>query len=568
MMPSSGSTGPDRGSSLRRWGPIAAIVVVLAVVVALVAAGGGDDDEEATGGATTIAPGTDSTGGDGPEGAISFSQAEEEGLDVTFPDTCDAETGRVAIPYYYAPECFADVEDNGGATAPGVTADAIKIVVYVAPEQDAVLDFITAAIANDDTNAQVEETYRGYVELLDATYQTYGREVQIEFLQGSGQSQDEVSARADAVRAVEELGAFAVLGSPALTDGWSQELAARGVPCIGCFGLPEPDPNVFTTLPSADQNRLILTEYLLTKLAGSPATFAGDEAMHSQTRSFGHLYLETSEASNEQAGELQADLEAGGSGFTDQRPYTLDPARLQEQATPVIAGFKQAGVTTVVVQGDPIALATFTREATAQEYFPEWVIGPSTLIDTAAFGRTYDQEQWAHAFGLSPLAARVAPDAEETLYEWFFGEEAPADDSEGVIAPNPLILFNALQGAGPNLTADTFRQGMYLREPDEGAISAVSFTYGDHGLFPGLEPPDQAGIDDWTEIWWDADATGPDELERDGAGLYRYVDGGRRFFVGGITEDLRVFDEEGSVTIYDEVPPSDADRIGDYDPPR
>jgi len=570
MQPSSDRPADDEGggSALRRWGPVIAIVAVIAVIVGVVVAGGGDDeDDTATAGSTPPSGSTGGTGGAAPEGAISFSQAEAEGLDVTFPDTCDPETGRVTIPYYYAPECFADVEDNGGATAPGVTEDTITVVVYMPPEQDAVLDFVTAAIANDDTNAQVEETYRGYVELLNETYQTYGRRVELQFLDASGQSADEVSARADAVRAAEELGAFAVLGSPALNDGWSQELAARGIPCIGCFGTADTDPNVYTTLPSADQNRLILTEYLLTKLAGKPAEHAGDEAMLEQTRAFGHLYLETSQSSVENAAELQADLEAGGSGFVDQRPYTLDPARLQEQATPIISGFKQAGVTTVVVQGDPIALATFTQEATAQEYFPEWVIGPSTLIDTAAFGRTYDQQQWANAFGLSPLAARVDPDAEQTLYEWYFGEEAPANDSEGVIAPNPLIFFNALQAAGPNLTADTFRQGMYSREPTEGAISAVSFTFGDHGLFPGLDGPDHAGIDDWTEIWWDAEATGPDELEREGTGLYRYVDGGRRFFVGGITEELRVFDEEGSVTIYDEVPPTDAEQIGDYDPP-
>jgi hypothetical protein len=572
MMPSSGSTGPERGSGLRRWGPIAAIVAVVAIVAGVVVLGGGDDDDEAATTTSTAPPSsTGDTEGDGgstlPEGAISFSVAEEQGLDVTFPDTCDTETGRVAIPYYYAPECFADVADNGGATAPGVTADTITIVVYVAPEQDAVLDFITAAIANDDTNEQVRETYQGYVDLLNATYQTYGRTVEVVFLEGSGQSQDEVSARADAVRAVEELGAFAVWGSPALNDAWSQELAARGVPCVGCFGLPEPDQNIFTTLPSNDQNRLILAEYMLTKLAGEPAEHAGDESLRGETRAFGHLYIETSQASVDQADELQADLEAGGSGFTDQRAYTLDPARLQEQATPIISGFKEQGITTIVVQGDPIAMATFTQEATAQEYFPEWVIGPSTLIDTAAFGRTYDQAQWSNAFGLSPLPARVDPQAEDTLYEWFFGQEAPANDSEAVISPNPLIFFNALQFAGPNLTVDSFREGMYARAAEGHAISAVSFTFGDQGLFPGLSAPDQAGIDDWTEIWWDAEATGPDELDREGAGLYRYVDGGTRFFVGEITEELRVFEEEGSITIYDEVPPADAERIGTYDPP-
>ena len=564
MMPSSGSTESEGGGSgLRRWGPVVAIVVVLAVVGALVVLGGGDDEDDDEAASTgTTAAGTTSN-----DEAISFSEAQEQGLDVTFPDTCDTETGRVAIPYYYAPECFANVEDNGGATAPGVTEDAITIVVYQAPETDVVLDFITAAIANDDTNAQAQETTQGYVDLLNATYQTYGREVELVFLDASGSSSDEVSARADAVRADEELGAFAVLGGPALTSGWTEELSARGIPCIGCLGLSDPDPNVFTTLPSAGQNGLILTEYILTKLAGKPAEFAGDAALQGETRVFGHLYLETSEVSVRQSDELAAALEEGGTEFADRRGYVLDPNRLQEQAVPIMSAFKAAGVTSVVVQGDPIAMATFTREATSQEYFPEWIIGPSTLIDTAAFGRTYDQQQWAHAFGLSPLPARVAPEAEETLYEWFFGSEAPADDSEGVLAPGPLILFGAIQEAGPNLTVETLRQGLYAGEPGDHSISAVSFTYGEHGLFPGLEGEDQSGIDDWTEIWWDAETSGPDELGRNAPGLYRYVAGGQRYFVGELTEENLAFEEEGSVTIYDEVPPADADQIGDYDPP-
>ena len=569
MMPSSTTNGPDRGSNLRRWGPVAAIVAVLAIVGGLVIASGGGDDDEDTSTATTEASGTTAAGEDGGEAAatdaISFTDAEEQGLDVTFPDSCDEETGRVAIPYYFAPECFANVEDNGGATDDGVTADSIKIVVYLAPEQDAVLDFITAAIANDDTQAQVEETYRGYVELFQRTYQTYGRNVEIEFLRGSGASTDEVAARADAVRAVEEMGAFAVWSSPALTNAWSQELAARGVTCIGCFGIDPPDPNIFTTLPSADQGYITLAEYILTKLAGKPAEYAGDEAMQETERVFGHLFTESSDTSVPNAEDFAALVEEGGGQITEQLPYTLDPARLQEQATPIISRFKDAGVTSIVVSTDPIALATFTREATAQEYFPEWIIGPSVLVDLAAFGRTYDQEQWSHAFGLSPLGARTDPDSFETLYEWYFDAEAPANDTEGVIWPNVAIFFDALQRTGPNLTTDTFRAGMYSRQPIPGSITAPSFSYGDHGFYPA---PDQAGIDDFTEIWWDADEIGPDELEREGPGMYRYTDGGRRYYPGDWTEELNVFQEEGAVTIFTELPESEVDRVcTDCEPP-
>src|SRR6185295_17314527 len=101
----------------------------------------------------------------------------------------------VAIPSYFAPECYANVDDNGGATAPGVTADTITVVVYIAPDTDPILDFITAPINVDDTGAQAKATYQGYTDLFNKYYQTYGRKVVLKFLDGSGTSDDSVAAR-------------------------------------------------------------------------------------------------------------------------------------------------------------------------------------------------------------------------------------------------------------------------------------------------------------------------------------------------------------------------------------
>ena len=56
---------------------------------------------------------------------------------------------------------------------------------------------------------------------------------------------------------------------------------------------------------------------------------------------------------------------------------------------------KDAGVTTVIFSTDPLVPGNITEEATKQGYFPEWVVGPSVLVDTTIFGRTFDQEQWA-----------------------------------------------------------------------------------------------------------------------------------------------------------------------------
>ena len=558
MQPSSdqnGSAAPGSGA-LKRWGPIAAIVAVIAIVGGVVAFSGGDDDDP---GGTDSAATDDGGDGDAPEGAISYSQAEEEGIlaDLTFEESCNTDTGRVSMPNAFAPECFANVEDNGGATAPGVTADTIKVVVYIAPEADPVLDFITAPINADDTNEQIKATYQGYADMYNAVYQTYGRTVELEFLDGSGASADEVQARADAVKAMEEMGAFAVWGGPVLSNAWTEEIKARGGVCIGCPALRDAEPSVFTITPNASQIRQHFVEYLSKKLAGKPAIHAGDESLHETERVFGQLYIDTgSQDVQDGLAETQALLDEAGIEFVEKVGYELDPGTLAEQASTAIARLQAAGVTTVIIGGDPIAPKTFTEVATQQGYFPEWVLNGAALQDTTAFGRTYDQEQWSHAFGLSSLGARVVNglgDAER-LYQWWAGEYPPADDVAGVLQPNPAMFFLGLQGAGPNLTMESFQRGMFSFPPGESSVTQQIISYGDHGLW---DADDYAGIDDMTELWWDPTVEGPDEIRKDGVGMYRYVDGGTRYLIGNWPDDLRVFDMEGTSTVYQELPPGE-----------
>src|SRR4051812_2210724 len=124
MLPSSdGSESADRNRNLRRWGPLVAIGVIAVIVVAVLLVGGGSDDDDDAADAGT---GSTDASGEAPSGAVSWTQAQDDDLDVTFPDTCDEDLGQVAIPYLLAAECYADVEgDNGGETSPGVTGDTI-----------------------------------------------------------------------------------------------------------------------------------------------------------------------------------------------------------------------------------------------------------------------------------------------------------------------------------------------------------------------------------------------------------------------------------------------------------
>jgi hypothetical protein len=569
MQPSTDRPSGSGGSSrqLRRYGPLVAILVVLAVVAGVLVFAGGDDDgdDEATG------SGEAASGA--PEGVLSYEDAEEQGRldEVTFPDGCDEERGRVAIPSFFAPPCYANIEgDNGGATATGVTGDSIKVVAYIAIDDDPILNLITGSVGIEDTGDEAAATYQGYRDLYQTYYQTYGREVELVEYRATGTAIDEEAARADA-QAIADMEPFAVWGGPVLTSAFADELAARQVICVGCLGggLPEwydeRAPYTVNVGKMADQTRLTFIEYIEKKLAGRNAEFAGDEGMHDEERVFGSVNLEINEESATLAENFESDLEDKGIEIAERVSYAFDPGRLQEQADQIMARMKAAGVTTILFRGDPVAPANLTRAATSQDYFPEWVVDGANLVDSTVFARTYDSEQWSHAFGVSGLTARAEPLEQNynSIYRWWTGEEPPARDTNPVLYPQPALFFSALQVAGPNLTPESFQQGLFNLPPTPEAITNPSISFGDKDIWPYT---DYNGVDDATEIFWDADEQGPDEINRDGTGMWRYVDGGKRYLYGEWTDEpSRVFQEEGSVAILAD-PPED-EQPPDYPSP-
>ena len=176
------------------------------------------------------------------------------------------------------------------------------------------------------------------------------------------------------------------------------------------------------------------------------------------------------------------------------------------------------------------------------------------LTDTTVFGRLYDQDQWAHAFGISGLPARLPQKKGEAwrLYEWYYGTEPEAKGTIAVINEPIRLFMLGVHMAGPNLTPETFRDGLFNYPPTGGTPTAPQVSFGDHGLFAN---PDYNAVDDMGVIWWDAEATGLDEQGTEGTGMMRYADGGRRYLPGEMPhEPANVFQVEGSVLGYDEVP--------------
>ena len=505
MLPAS-SNEPDRDSSgrrnLRRWGPIGLVVTIALVVGGILLF---DDDADAPGDtastdttpsvATEVAetvpvtepvptepgsvvattPATEAPAVDDVPVVLSFSDAEAAGIEVEWGERCDTTTGRLAVVDYFASECYAPFTgDNGGETEQGVTADTVKIVLYQGPEDDFIIRYITDALSIDETNEQEAATVQGMIDYFEAYYETYGRSVELIPYESSGIANDEVAARADAVRIAEEIQPFMVWDGPALTNAFADELAARGVLCIACTPAQPPDwyterePFVWSIDASGNQKQSHTAEFILQQLAGKPAEFGGDD-VRSTERRFGLLYVESSANSKLQADELVATLAAGGVDVAETVSYVLDPTTIQQTASQAIAKLKAAGVTTVLLSVDPIAPRDFTREATAQQYFPEWLLAGVTLTDTTAFARTYDQAQWAHAFGSTALAARITPERSGyyRLYEWYNGEPPPAPDQIGVLATVPGVVLRGRPSGRARSDEGTLGRGAEGRDRDD-----------------------------------------------------------------------------------------------------
>jgi hypothetical protein len=533
---------------------IAAIVAVIVIVVA----SGGDDDDTAS---------TDTTSGlsTSLEGVVSWTTAEEQGITDTIDwgERCNTDIGRAAYPSFFAPECYAPFTgDNGGATAPGVTADSVKVIFYQTPETDPVIDFITREIQVNDTNEDDAATLRGFNEFYAKYFETYGRQVDLQFFTGTGPSNDPVAARADAVT-IANMQPFAVLGGPLLVPDFADELAARKILCISCTPAQSSDfynqrsPYVWGVANSGQQAQVHSAEYVSKRLAGENAEWAGDPALQDQERKFGLIYLSTSEESEQTIRLFEQELADNDVDVAVSISYA-SPVDLQTSAPQYIAQMKDAGVTTVMFSGDPIAPQPLTNAATSQDYRPEWFLTSTALADTTAFARTYDQEQWRHAFGVTTLAARVDPSISGTLFlwDWYFGTPSPTVTGGAVTVPILNTLYAVLQGMGPAVTHENFRAALFAAAPTQRAVSQPSLSWGDKGIWPY---DDYLGIDDATELWWDPTATGPDEIQRSGTGMYRYSDGGKRYLPGEWPDTKpQLFVMEGSVDLYREPPPGEA----------
>jgi len=411
----------------------------------------------------------------------------------------------------YSPPCMAFEGDNGGETSTGVTGTEIRVSFRVLDEkgfQQTLAELAGATLT--DTPADIRRTVEALAEYFNNTFQFYGRRLVIDFYEGVGSNTQELlgkgrdRAEADA-ETVGSMGVFADLS--ATSEPYADALARRGV--VG-FGTPylsrawhdQRGPFMWSLATNGTEVAEFASEFAAKRLAGGNADYAGG-GLQGRPRIIATMAPENSWY-QESVQAARARFEAiSGQPSGPNYQYVLDLGTMSNQAANLVPRLKADGVTTIVCGCDPVFPVFLSGAAAREGYFPEFIIAGTALTDADIVGQLWDQQFAANAFGISSLAPQVPP--QETIaYEAFKlvrPDQEPAF-SVDLIYFQMYMLAIGVQMAGPNLTPETFRDGMYAYPPrggnNEGPLGLWDFGPGDH-----------TAADDVREIYWDPDAVSP-----------------------------------------------------------
>ena len=470
--------------------------------------------------------------------------------------------GRQNQIWLYAPICvepWPKGADNGGATDQGVTADKILIVRFL-PQVDPATQAAFRGVGAEDAREDQKRIYEVLRRYMNTHTETYGREVVFQDVEASGPSTNDEAMKADAIRVAREIKPFSVFGQT-LSSVFAEELAQQGVPCT-CVRSESRGyyrrnpPFIFGDLPTIEDYYVSIAEYIGKRLANRNAKWAGEGAMQQQPRKFGLIYAEgvgtrTNPNLKEARDFYVEELKKYNVTLTADTGYLYEVARAPDQAATIIAKMKATGVSNILFMGDPLYPIFLTKEATRQAYFPEWFVSGTLLSDTSFFGRTYDQQQWAHAFGMSPLWVFFEDVSQSYGYRMYHHAKPGSPRGEEGVGINVYAspvqnTFNGIQMAGPNLTRERWVQAMFSLPPI-GGIPAAPLVYYTR------ESPN--AIKDFTEVFWNTSGRGRDETGKDGVGIMMKANGGKRYKPGEwpVTEP-NVFVTEGAIFTSDNPP--------------
>jgi hypothetical protein len=381
----------------------------------------------------------------------------------------------------YSPECQpAFSGNNGGSTSYGVTSKTITITFrYALPPQYQALLGLLGGGSVIGSEQQAVSTMDAYVSLFNKNFELYGRKVVLKPFTGKGDLLSELGggglaqAQSDAAEA-KSLGAFADVSLIFSTAVYDQALAQNHVIAItgGIFQskqwFNDNAPYVYSVTPYCNQLADAAAGLISRSMNHLPAIFSNSPSIRKKQRVFGLIY-----PSNPQ-------YQSCANQFTDSLsrkhvslarvisyPFSLTGATELSQNT--IEQLINQNVTTVLCACDPITPIFLANDSANLNYYPEWF----TLDWGDSFAQTVIPSEWAHAVsGGQPAIPKNEQEAYKAL---LLANLTPKEINplySDIYLPL-LMLFDALQEAGPDLNPQTFEQGYWSLPQMSGPLTGV-----------------------------------------------------------------------------------------------
>ncbi len=515
--------------SLRRRTATAPVLVALAIVLAACSpparqesTGRPESDPSADSELTTDsseAPGTTASAAALAPGSSSASP----GVAATSRRSGSGSTAPTARGSKAAPPRGATSVDpgvpNGGFTYQGVTDKEITVAFHW-NKDDCGTD-VNAALTNFSTNDQVTiETYVEYVNrhandgtLMDGyPINLHGRRIKPVFVASGGADPScRAQNRAAAITITEEAKAFAAVANTlSFDEDQVAPLVAQGkVMHFGSAFFSERDfyakhdPYLWSLYGTGTVMVRHLADYMTQRL--TKVNPPNHNRFKPADRVYGLLRADNV-ASKQVADELKGFL-GSAVNIKSEQTYPTDFSQAQAASNAAIARFQADGVNTIIMLTDPVTPIFFTKTAEAQRYRPDYVGSSFGYQDVATALGNYEPNQAVNFFGVSDFGPESQGSATEQLesrpyakaYREVRGKDAAISSDAVAWYATFASLVWGISAAGPNLTPDTVKAGLYSKvtafRPTNYRIDFVPGRHGaidDFGLFeynPAAQDP-------------------------------------------------------------------------------
>lgn len=409
--------------------------------------------------------------------------------------------------------------DNGGATARGVTRDAIRI---------AVTDY-------------AYEYFQVLVDHFNFRYEFYGRKLQlVKIARGTDQ-------RAAAVAADEQARPFAAMDwatGNVDVGAYQAELARRGI--VSVVGDPKYAtstdyarlaPFAWSYSPTLDEIEQNSGQFVCSSLAGRTARFA-DGLQKLATRKFA-IFVSRPKSRTISPSVLQTELQR--CGVNDVTVYDIDRNDDNTRTAATFGRLRNDGVTSIILLAHQFDAGQY-MVTTPPDYRPEWVLTGMPLHDNEAEWAVHGAAQKQRLFGPWPFNKLLPPEdtpAYRAQQDFAGDADATVGDTRTAAgrAGDPyfesayralLLLSSGIQLAGPTLTPDTFARGLHgtvFPNPNPGAAPWYQARV-------GFRPGEFTMTGDAAVAWWSdaADSYAGGGINQRGG--FCYVGRGTRFAPG------------------------------------